>query len=313
MDLRHLECFLAVEQYRHFRRAAEALYLAQPTISESIRRLEQELGGPLFERTTRRVELTALGERFRDDAQAAYDAVLLAYSRARAFAQSGETQIVVGYTGDLCPELMAAAAEIQRRQPDISVTLRSLPTARQMSNLRQGKLQLALAWAPGIDEGLEAVELGRSSLVVVMPSNHPLAQRESVALVEVAHEPLVAWTRTLSPGLYDRFAAVMDATGAPWSLVGVANGFGNVVPRVLAGIGLGVMLESFAPTHPIDGIAIVRVRDADAQLPRMLVWRSDERHPLVVELRKLIIRRSSTSASARCALSPHERAVALAR
>src|SRR6478735_8828221 len=100
MDLRQLEVFLEVKEQLHFGRAAERLYLAQPTVSETVRRLERELGGRLFERSTRRVRLTPLGEAFAPLAREAYDAVVDAYDAGRAFAHDEASRFTVGHTGD---------------------------------------------------------------------------------------------------------------------------------------------------------------------------------------------------------------------
>ena len=92
--------FLEVKEQLHFGRAAERLFLGQPTVSETVRRLERELGGQLFERSTRQVRLTPLGEAFAPIAPAAYDAVVGAYEQGRAFARDEASRFVVGHTGD---------------------------------------------------------------------------------------------------------------------------------------------------------------------------------------------------------------------
>src|ERR1700760_1394587 len=105
MNLREVECFLKVAEHLHFGRAADELFLGQPAVSESIRRLERELGGALFDRTTRRVRLTPLGTAFQQEARLAYDMLRRAYERGRSMAEQSALEFVVGYSGDLGDEL----------------------------------------------------------------------------------------------------------------------------------------------------------------------------------------------------------------
>jgi DNA-binding transcriptional LysR family regulator len=277
MDLRQLECFLEVKEQLHFGRAAERLYLAQPTVSESIRRLERELGGALFDRTTRRVTLTPLGEAFAVDAQQAYAAVQVAYERGRAMAEQQGQQFSVGYTGDYDP-LVDVVAQLQRER-HVLVTLRTMSTPRLVAALGVRKLHAAICWEPTSCAELVTLGLGVSHLVAVVPDGHPLAGRGHIALRDLAREPLVAWPRSVNPVAYDRFAAAMEATGVPWALVGTATGADNVLARVLSGFGVGLLYQTIADTRHVSGVSYVRVDDDATAFERKLVWRRDERHP----------------------------------
>lgn len=86
MNLREIECFIAVADELHFGRAARRLHLAQPSVSESVRSLERQVGGPLFDRTSRSVVLTDLGRAFLGDARDAYGDLVAAFDRARSLA-----------------------------------------------------------------------------------------------------------------------------------------------------------------------------------------------------------------------------------
>jgi DNA-binding transcriptional LysR family regulator len=278
MDLRQLECFLEVKSQLHFGRAAERLYLAQPTVSESIRRLERELGGALFDRTTRRVALTPLGEAFAVEAQQAYEAVQAAYARGRAMAEQQQRQFAVGYTGDYDP-LVDVVVRLQRECPGVLVTLRAMPTPRLVAALDARKLHAAICWEPPSGDDLETLGLGVSHLVAVVPDAHPWAALDHITLRELADEPLVAWPRAVNPVAYDRFTAAMDATGVPWALVGTAAGADNVLARVLSGFGVGLLYQAIAEARRVPGVSYVRVADDAAAFERKLVWRRDERHP----------------------------------
>jgi DNA-binding transcriptional LysR family regulator len=282
MDLRQIECFLKVAECLHFGRAAEELYLGQPTVSEAVRRLERDLGGALFDRTTRRVSLTPLGESFRADAARAYQAVTDAYADARELARQQALELVVGSTGDFSEPLLEAITELQRRTPGVIVTLRTLSTPRQVQALRDRRLHVGICWAPeGTAEDFNSTPLECCRIAAVVPTDHPLAERRHVTVEELTAEPLILWDRAVNPRAYDALTAALGATGAPWTYVGTASGIDNVVARVLSGFGVGIVFESFARSRPVRGVVAVPVDAPLADLDRVILWRAGNRHPVL--------------------------------
>jgi DNA-binding transcriptional LysR family regulator len=290
MNLRELECFLKVAEHLHFGRAADELFLGQPTVSETIRRLERELGGSLFDRTTRRVRLTALGETFRDEAQVAYDGVRRAYERGRVMAEQGAMEFALGYSGDLGDALLDVAARLQRQVPGVVVSLRAMDTPRQVRRVRAGRLHAAVGYEPEPDPELARVGLGHVGLVAVVTREHRYATLPSLTLAELAREPLIGWPRAVNPTSYDRFARAMDETGVPWTLVGTASGPENVAARVLSGFGVGICYASAARARPLDGIAYVPLPELADRIERVLFWRRDSRQPALKQLIDLVSR-----------------------
>jgi DNA-binding transcriptional LysR family regulator len=294
VDLRQLEVFLSVARHLHFGRAADELFLSQPAVSQAIHRLERELGGELFDRTTRRVALTDLGRMFVVEAGAAHAGVVAAYERGRRFAARDATRLVVGYSSDGGGELVALIPEVQRRFPDVAFELRAMRTTEQLRSLSSGEIDAALCWVPQLDERFASANVGTSKLTAMVRDDHPFADRGAVTLAELAAEPLIAWGRSVNPALYDLFAGAMDATGAPWALVGTASGAVDVAARVVSGFGVGVLFESVAAARPIDGVRCVALRDAPA-VPKTLVWRADDRSELLGAFIAALCRRSRSS------------------
>ena len=286
MDLRQLECFLAVADDLHFGRAASRLYLAQPTVSESVRRLERELGGALFDRTTRNVTLTDLGAAFREEARRAYDQIEDAYRTGRQLAQQKPDTCLVGHGLDAGEVLLELVPLLKSRCPEIVTTLHNMSTSQQIAALRRRRLHLGICWMPEVVEGLCYRDLGTAGLLAVVPEGHPIARKTDTKLACLASEPLIGWPRSLHPALYDRFHDAMDATGESWSLVGMAVGLDNVASRVLAGHGIGVVPQPVVAGRSLPSIAYVPVVDGPS-IERVAVWRQGERNkgvPALVQL-----------------------------
>jgi len=117
--------------------------MGRAAVSESIRRLERELGGPLFDRSTRRVTLTPLGREFRGDALAAYEGVRHAYDRGRAFAKGGIDELIVGYTGDRQSETVDLVTAFHSCGSGTILSLRTMTTQRLMRRLHEGRIHAA--------------------------------------------------------------------------------------------------------------------------------------------------------------------------
>jgi DNA-binding transcriptional LysR family regulator len=278
MELRELQCFLSVAESLHFGRTAERLHLSQATVSESVKRLEIQLGGPLFERTTRRVNLTQLGERFLVDAGEAYEHIVQVYERGRAVAQEYAGRFVLGHNRDVADQLVNVVCELRRKTPGVEVILREMSTQYQFNELRSGRIHAALCWGLGAepDDPFEVDYLDSAELVAVVPEHHKLAQRSCIALHEIATEPIVIWQRTAAPDLYDAFCDAMSATGVSWESAGNFPGdLANVSVAVLSGLGVGVVIDRYVAPP---GLAVVPLEEKLA-IRRALAWRRDERHP----------------------------------
>lgn len=291
MNLREIECFLKVAEHLHFGRAAEELFLGQPAVSESIRRLERELGGALFDRTTRRVRLTPLGTSFQEDARLAYDMLRRAYDRGRTMAEQSALEFVLGYSGDLGDELLNVVAELKRQVQGVVVSLRAMDTPHQTRRLREGRLHAAIGWEPDPDPDFYRVELGRAEFVAVVPPDHRFARRGSLSVAELAQEPLIGWPRNVNPTAYDRFAQAMDDTGLAWTLVGAASGPENVAARVLSDFGTGICFASAAQSRPLDGVAYISLPDLRPDIQRVLYWRRGVQHPALKPFVKIATQR----------------------
>src|SRR5579885_2215111 len=181
MELRHLRYFVALAEELHFGRAAERLHIAQPALSQQIRRLEEELGVSLLQRTKRRVRLTAPGAAFLEPARStlahAHEA-----ARAAQLASRGDTgSLVMGFVTSalygVFPDIIRVFRE---RYRDVRLTLHELPIVQQMEWLRNGRIQVSFLRPPVDDHDLHVRTISKESWVVALPESHALAQRSRV-------------------------------------------------------------------------------------------------------------------------------------
>lgn len=190
MELRHLEYFVAVAEERNFTRAAARVHVVQSAVSATIKVLERELGTPLLERDSKRVNLTDAGIALLPKARLTLDAARdarEAVSQVRGGLR-GTLRIGTLTSVDLI-DLPALLGEFHRLHPGVQIQLSVAPSGSQglVDALTERRLDLAFASIPGRPPtGVTFTELARSPIDLVIPDDHPLAERESVFIEELA-------------------------------------------------------------------------------------------------------------------------------
>lgn len=198
MDLRHLRYFLAVAEEGHFGRAAQRLHIVQSALSMQIRALEEELGGPLFLRTSRRVELTEAGVLLRAEAQRTLDQAAHAQRVVQRSLRGEMGTVRIGFAGNavFSGRLMADVRAFRAAYPDAEVILRELAPQLQVEAIQSGQLDLGYAPSHGgqaHDSELLFERIGTWPLVVALPEDHPLANQKTLRVPMLGAESLIIY------------------------------------------------------------------------------------------------------------------------
>jgi DNA-binding transcriptional LysR family regulator len=246
VELRHLRSFVAVAEERHFGRAAERLHMAQPPLSQQIRRLEAELGTPLLHRTTRRVELAPAGEVLLVQGRAILAAVAAAEHDARRAARGEFGHLAIGFTGSATYALLPTLAiALRDKLPGVVLDLRGeMLTPAQVAGLHDGTLDLALLRPPVDDPALAVEVLRREPLIAVLPSGHRLAAAEAVALEELADDPFVTYPSHFRSVLHDAVADTCAAHGFHPRVALEVSETATLISFVAAGMGVSLVPAS---------------------------------------------------------------------
>lgn len=195
MELRQLEHFIAVAEEGSFTRAGQRLHLVQSTLSVSIRTLERELGGQLFERTTHQVRLTDAGRELLVEARNAMAAVDAARDAVAAVHGGVRGTVHVGIMHSLTlVDLAAVLTRYHEERPQVRIVPHTAPggSAELAAGVLDGSLDLAFAALPGpYPSGLEVRLLASEPLRLACPEGHPLARRTQIQLADLAGERFV--------------------------------------------------------------------------------------------------------------------------
>lgn len=243
MDLRHLRYFLAVAEEGHFGRAAGRLNIVQPALSMQIRALEEELGGPLFLRTSRRVELTEAGVLLRDQARRTLEQAehtRLTVQRAIR----GETgNVRVGFAGNavFSGKLINDLGAFHRTYPDAELIVRELAPQLQASAVIAGQLDIGYTPDPGIarDDRLIYESIGAWRILAALPSDHALANKKRLTARMLTGVPLIAYADPdANESLVHALRQVLDSP--PKVAYQAANTL-SVLALVASGLGLALV------------------------------------------------------------------------
>jgi DNA-binding transcriptional LysR family regulator len=260
IELRHLRYFLAVAETLHFSKAAAQLRMAQPPLSQQIRSLERILGYPLFERTTRGVRLTKVGEYFRERAQNTVTRMLDDVEMARRLGRGQEGVLTVGFSGSVMLTTLPKAIERYRRvYPKVELRLRELVTAEQIPSLRDGTLDLGFLRDAERREGLSMETILRERFIAVLPVRHRLARRTTIRPRDLRDEPFVLFARRMGPLAFDRTLACCEAEGFRPNVVQEAPQWPTAVRLVAAGSGISLAPACVA-NFAMPGVVYKKVR-----------------------------------------------------
>ncbi|MCX5536258.1 LysR substrate-binding domain-containing protein [Streptomyces sp. NBC_00006] len=284
MELRHLRYFAAVAETRHFGKAAQALHMAQPPLSQAIRRLETELGVELFTRTTRQVSLTGAGEVFRTDVERILKSVDEAVARVGRFATGVEGVLRVGLTGSASyRQLPSLARLVKQEMPHVRMEVHTeMLTPAQELGLIERRLDVGVLRPPIRQEGIAHRLIADEPLIAAVPEGHRLADAQGIRVEQLRHEDFIMYGATLGSVVNDAVVRSCLASGFYPHRAYEVTETSAALALVAAGLGVAVLPASIR-SAPREGVVCRAIEDA-LTVPLALAWRSEDETPLIRQL-----------------------------
>ncbi|MEV4296953.1 LysR family transcriptional regulator [Microbispora rosea] len=291
LPLAQLHAFVVLAEELHFGHAAARLGIAQPPLSQQIRRLEDKVGHALFTREPGRVALTAAGRELLPAARRALTDLADGLAAARAVGSGRAGRLRIGFAASLAltvlPGLLRAFRE---RLPDVRLDIREMTTAPQIAALRDKAIDVGLLREPPADDTADAADgtelcfrtVLTEPFVAVLPSAHPLAALRTVPLARLADEPFVLLPRAAGPRLHDQIIGLCEAAGFTPRITQRAVEWQTVCALVETGLGVSLAPASIRRIR-LKGVAF-RAVEPNARTRVAVGWREDDRSPLVAQL-----------------------------
>lgn len=299
-ELRHLRYFLTVAEELHFGRAAARLQIAQPPLSQQIRRLEGAIGVELFHRNKRRVALSAAGTALVPYAQRAQREVDRGIEAARR-ASRGETgALTIGFIEAAADSILPEAVRgFIAEYPRVDLALREMPVPEQIAGLRSGAVDIAIVRPPAGAGEMRAERVLDERLLVAVPISHPLATRKRLAPSSLADLPLILLARDVVPGLRNEIIGLHVKHQIVPHVAQEASSIQAVLGLVATGLGVSLLPDSVRSLNR-EGVVFVTLTSSP-RLSLVVISRNDDHSPLtkafLAALRKAAGRTRRTTAA----------------
>lgn len=254
--------FVAVAETLNFRRAAERLFMAQPPLSVAIRKLEKEIGVPLFQREGRGVRLTFAGQTALDAARRCLQDADQVSAAARSAANGESGRLRIGFVGSvtyaLMPRLLRA---FRRRYPNVLLELRESDNLEVLSWVENQSMDVGLVRVPTPRSGQLRFQLvERDVFCAVLRANHPLARKRTLSLQDLANEPFIGYVGSKVGGLHAAFTLVFQQAGITPCIAQEAVQVQTVISLVESAFGVA-LVPWVSSRYTSKNVVFRRIRD----------------------------------------------------
>ena len=291
MHIHHLRHFLAIAEAGSLTRAAEGLGLAQPALSQSIKKMETELGVRLFERTQRGATLTTAGDAILEDVRMSVSRIDAAQAHARQIGQGIAGTLRVAFVAAASFEMLPRALRAHRElAPNVKYVLREMSNMEQVAALEKGEIDIGILYTPEAVNGrMRQRLLTRHRLVAVVHEDVPVGADGKVSLRDLAREGLVFFGQDQVPHLRGQILSAMQKMGEEAHVVQEANRTLTVLACVAAKCGIS-LLSTFTQAIGYPGVRFCEVRERQ-MLPMLevsAIWPARSKPTLADDFARLL-------------------------
>jgi DNA-binding transcriptional LysR family regulator len=280
MELRHLRYFVAVAEELHFRRAAERLHVAQPAVSEQVRKLEEELGVRLLNRTQRKVELTDAGAALLREARRVLEQAEVARLAARTARDRATSRLQIGYVPAALPASVPKALQrLAGAMVSLETTLEAGSGLELLDAVRSERLDAAVVPLPAPTGGLRVTALGDQRAVAALPVGHRQASAAGIRLDQVAPERIVVLPRDANRPFYDAVVAASRDAGLSPTLIDMPDGHvERALLAVASGAEMALLPDCVTERYAAPGVRFVPLAGDAPAFATAVVTRRDTAH-----------------------------------
>jgi DNA-binding transcriptional LysR family regulator len=287
IELRHLRYFVAVAEELHFGRAAQRLHLAQPPLSQQIRKLEELLGYALFTRTSRSVSLTPAGQALLQRARLTLRNVQRDIDETRSIGHGDVGSLHIGFIGSaMLTTLPGIFRSYREAYPRVRLHLHESFTAMVSKGLENGTLDAGILRDGDPMEGMQVTTILSEPFVAVLPASHPCAKQKSVSIGVLRDEPFVYYPRSAGARAYEKPLALCEEHGFRPQIVQEASHWLTILRLISAGFGVSIAPACVRRIASAE-VVCLPLRGAKTVSNIELAWLAGETRPIVERFKQI--------------------------
>jgi DNA-binding transcriptional LysR family regulator len=287
IELRHLRYFVAVAEELHFGRAAERLHLAQPPLSQQIRKLEELLGYPLFIRTSRSVKLTEAGEAFLQRARRTLRNVQRDLEETRSIGRGDVGSLHIGFIGSAVLSTLPSIFRTYRQTyPRVRLHLHESFTSMVMEGLENGSLDAGILRDSDPAEGFNVTAILSEPFVAVLPASHACAKQKNISPASLRGDPFIYYPRSAGARAYEKPLTLCEEHGFRPQVVQEASNWLTILRLIGAGLGVTIAPACVRKIASAE-VVCLPLRGAKAVSNIELAWLAGDSRPIVERFRQI--------------------------
>lgn len=281
MELRHLKYFQAVASHLHFSEAAKELNISQPPLSKQIGQLEEELGVKLFNRTNRKVELTAAGTYFAHSCKFIMNLLNKEIETTRRIHEGELGTITLGFSGSVVYSILPTVIkELKKSQANLNLVVEQHTSSEQEKYILNGNINVGMLVPPVKDEKIETLLIKQEGFLVVVPKGHFLEKyTEPIDLKILKNEDFIMTPEGSGKGYYDSIITLCRSAGFYPNIVQNAQEQQTIITLVASELGIAIVPESTASI--INEEVIFKKIKQENKKSTALAWHKDSQSPSV--------------------------------
>jgi DNA-binding transcriptional LysR family regulator len=287
LEIRHLNYFMAVAEELNYRKAAEKLFISQPGLSRQISQMEALLGVQLFERTKRKVELTAAGEYLRHEAHFLINHINRTQVELQRIHAGTQGEINIGFIGSamqqVIPELMV---KMNAHFPETKVSLEEMSNGSQVEKMEKGELDFGFVRLARVPAGFHMHPVLEDTFSVVLPKDHILNEQNFKGVEQLAKEHFILFSSDYSPLYYDMIMSICEDKGFSPNVSHKSVHAPTIFKLVERGLGVAIIPSALQYGFDLD-VKFIELKNIPQRTTLSVIWKKANRNPAMWKAKEL--------------------------
>lgn len=290
MDIEYIKRFITVAQCLNFSKAADMLFISQPTLSYSISSLEKKLGTQLLVRNTKTVQLTRAGEMFLPAATEIVERFQNIVNEIDTELNLGSDALNIGYIGPAMDNMLSEwVKKFRKINPNAKIHILRYSSTKVVEAFQNNAIHLGILYEMNLCNlaGLKYRQVGNERFKVLLSAEHPLANRSRIDLRMLKDEPFLICERSCSPNYYDKVFSICEKRGYVPKVSQTLGMVGDIYRLVGANLGVAIMSHSTARSYDAYNVKFIDIDDEDDLNNSVVMAWSNNLSPLARQFRDL--------------------------